>query len=93
MRDAGSWRESRKGLGMPCELSRGRASVLGFQPHIPALGPCGALEEVGGKMRGFDGTNSPESTRLEAGTGGSGSQRSLCRAPLLPSPRQRGRNQ
>lgn len=78
---------------MPCELSRGRASILGFQPHIPARGPCGVLEEVGGKMRGFDGTNNAGSTRLEAGTGGSGPQKSLCRASLLPSPRQRGRNQ
>lgn len=63
------------GWEMPCELSGGRASVLGVQPHIPALGPCEALEEVG-KMRGFDGTNSPESTqaggwdREEAGFNG-----------------------
>lgn len=80
------------GWEMPCELSRGRASVLGFQPHIPTLGPCGAQEEEGGKMKGFDGTNRVH-PGWRLGQGGSGPQWSLCGAPLHPCPRQRGRDQ
>lgn len=75
---------------IPCELRRGRINVLGFQPHMPTPGPCWAQEEVGGKMRGFDGTNRPESTQAGGWDREEGPQWSLCGATQLPASGREG---